>query len=86
VRKLIVLMLCSAMTGCMINPPKPATPGPSATVFDAQAKLADKLPLGVTPESVTQDNAAAKSRELQAELDRASKNLAAARATSDATK
>src|SRR5262249_15292458 len=79
--KLIDLLMCAALTGCMINKPLPSTVGTRpATDVGAEAKLAEKLPL-VTPESITADNAAAKGRELQAELDRAAKNLAAARAT-----
>jgi hypothetical protein len=80
-KKLLAFMICAAMTGCMINPPKPSAPVKGSGVVDAQAKLADKLPL-VTPESITSDNAATKSRELQAELNREAKNLAAARAES----
>ena len=89
-KKLLAFLICAALSGCMINPPKSGKwpPGGDMKMADPkpEAKLADKLPLGVMPESVTQENAAAKSRELQAELDRAAKNLAAARADSNSVK
>ncbi len=85
-KKLFALLMSVAMTGCIMNPPAHnAVPATKSPELDAQAKLAEKLPL-VTPDSITADNAAAKGRELQAELDRAAKNLAAARVASDQPK
>jgi hypothetical protein len=84
-KKLLAFVICASMTGCMINPPKPSAPVKGSGDIDAQARLADKLPL-VTPESISSDNASTKSRELQAELDRAAKNLAAARAEANQPK
>jgi hypothetical protein len=87
VKKLIALLLCAGMTGCVMNKPaqRPAPGGQGATARAAEAKLAEKFPL-VEPETITADNAAVKSRELQSELDRAAKNLAAARAANDQVK
>jgi hypothetical protein len=89
VKKLAILMMCCAMTGCIMGKGKKpgdwkggdAKPGD----VSAEKKFAEKLPV-VDPKSVTAENGALKARELEAELNRASKNLAAAKDSGDAVK
>ncbi len=83
-KKLLPLLLAGCLAGCM-STKSDKKPDPSDKLA-AEAKLNEKLPLAVQPESISKENGVAKARELEEELTRDAKRMAAARSTPDQMK
>ena len=84
-KPLLPLLLAACLAGCMSTKTQQKETD-RLTAHAAEAKLAEKLPLAVQPESITKENCVVKAHELEEELQRDYKRMAAARTSSDAVK
>jgi hypothetical protein len=81
-KRAIALLMIASMVGCMSNRSQKKLDAKANGNLAAERKIAEKLPI-VKPESVTSRNAMAKARELEEEMNRDEKRLAAANSADD---